>query len=98
IARGEYLVKAVAHCGECHTPRTMTMATDNTRFLGGNPKHPEGGEVPNITPDKATGLSWTVEEIAEYLGTGNRPDGDGAGGPLAGGIHGTPPGPKDLPQ
>src|SRR5262245_54025167 len=40
-ARGEYLVRAVAHCGECHTPRTMTMATDNSRFLAGNPKGPE---------------------------------------------------------
>ena len=29
LARGEYLVKAVGHCGECHSPRTMTMATDN---------------------------------------------------------------------
>jgi len=49
VARGEYLVRAVAHCGECHTPRTMTMATDNTRFLAGNPKGPEDSEVPNIT-------------------------------------------------
>ena len=28
LARGEYLVQAVGHCGECHTPRTLTMATD----------------------------------------------------------------------
>jgi mono/diheme cytochrome c family protein len=96
IARGEYLVKAVAHCGECHTPRTMTMATDNTRFLAGNPKHPEGGEVPNITPDKTTGLTWTLEEIAEYLGTGNKPDGDVAGGLMAEVIQGTTAGYKDL--
>jgi mono/diheme cytochrome c family protein len=95
-ARGEYLVKAVAHCGECHTPRTMTMATDNTRFLAGNPKHPEGGEVPNITPDKTTGLAWTLEEIAEYLGTGNKPDGDVAGGLMAEVIQGTTAGYKDL--
>src|SRR5262249_56944465 len=27
IARGEYLVRAVGHCGECHTPRPVTMAT-----------------------------------------------------------------------
>jgi mono/diheme cytochrome c family protein len=80
VARGEYLVRAVGHCGECHTPRTMTMATDNSRFLGGNPKGPEDSEIPNITPDKDTGLTWTVEQIAEFLGTGNRPDGDAAGG------------------
>src|SRR5262249_11440371 len=45
VARGEYLVRAVGHCGECHTPRSaMTMAVDNSRFLAGNPKKtgPEG--------------------------------------------------------
>lgn len=96
IARGEYLVRAVAHCGECHTPRTMTMATDNSRFLAGNPKGPEDAEVPNITPDKTTGLTWTVEQIADYLGTGNKPDGDVAGSLMSEVIQGTTAGYKDL--
>jgi mono/diheme cytochrome c family protein len=78
-ARGEYLVKAVGHCGECHTPRGVTQAVDNSRFLAGNPKGPENTEVPNITPDPQTGLKWSVEEIADYLATGNKPDGDVAG-------------------
>ena len=95
-ARGEYLVRAVGHCGECHTPRTMTMATDNSRFLAGNPKGPEDSEVPNITPDKATGLAWAEEEIADYLGTGNKPDGDVAGGLMGEMIEGTLAGFKDL--
>ena len=95
-ARGEYLVRAVGHCGECHTPRTMTMATDNSRFLAGNPKGPEDSEVPNITPDKTTGLRWTEEEIADYLATGNKPDGDVAGGLMGEVIDGTLAGYKDL--
>jgi mono/diheme cytochrome c family protein len=97
-ARGEYLVRAVAHCGECHTPRTVTMATDNSRFLAGNPKSkgPENTEVPNITPDKETGLTWTTEEIADYLGTGNKPDGDVAGSLMGEVIQGTSAGYKDL--
>ena len=97
-ARGEYLVRAVGHCGECHTPRTMTMATDNSRFLAGNPKGPEDSEVPNITPDKATGLAWSEEEIADYLGTGNKPDGDVAGGLMGEMIEGTLAGYKDLTE
>lgn len=97
VSRGEYLVRAVSHCGECHTPRTMTMATDNGRFLGGNPKGPEDAEVPNITPDRDTGIgTWSVEAIAEYLGTGTRPDGDIAGGLMAEVIEGTLAGFKDL--
>ena len=96
-ARGEYLVRAVGHCGECHTPRTVTMATDNSRFLAGNPNGPEDAAVPNITPDAATGLGqWSAEDIAEYLGTGNKPDGDVAGGLMAEVIEGTLAGYKDL--
>jgi mono/diheme cytochrome c family protein len=96
LPRGEYLVRAVGHCGECHTPRTMTMATDTSRFLGGNPKGPENSEVPNITPDKETGLTWTEEQIVEFLATGNRPDGDVAGGLMAEVIQGTTAGYKDM--
>jgi mono/diheme cytochrome c family protein len=96
VARGEYLVRAVGHCGECHTPRTATMATDNSRFLAGNPKGPEDSAVPNITPDKATGLTWSEAEVAEYLATGNRPDGDVAGGLMGEVIQGTASGYKDL--
>ena len=97
VARGEYLVRAVAHCGECHSPRTMTQATDNSRFLGGNAKGPEGAAMPNITPDADTGIGkWSEEEIADYLGSGNKPDGDVAGGLMAEVIEGTLAGYKDL--
>ncbi len=95
-ARGEYLVRAVGHCGECHTPRGMTNATDNSRFLSGTPKGPDGDPVANITPDKDTGLTWSVEEIAEYLGTGNKPDGDVAGGLMGEVIQGSSAGYRDL--
>jgi len=98
VARGEYLVRAVSHCGECHTPRGVTQATDNTRFLAGNPKGPENSVVPNITPDKDTGLTWSEDEIADYLATGNKPDGDAAGGLMAEVIEGTTVGYKDLPK
>ena len=100
VARGEYLVRAVGHCGECHTPRSaLTLALDNSRFLAGNSKKtgPEGQAVPNITPDKTTGLGdWTEEQIATYMSTGNRPDGDVAGGLMGEMIQGTLAGYKDL--
>jgi mono/diheme cytochrome c family protein len=96
LARGEYLVRAVGHCGECHTPRGVTQATDNTRFLGGTPKGPDGDPVPNITPDKDSGLKWSEDEIAEYLASGNKPDGDVAGGLMDEVIQGTTGGYKDL--
>jgi mono/diheme cytochrome c family protein len=97
LARGEYLIKAVGHCGECHTPRTVTMASDNSRFLAGTPKGPEDQAIPNITPDPDTGIGkWSVDEIADYLGSGNKPDGDVVGGLMAELIDGTLSGYKDL--
>ena len=59
------------------------MAVDNSRVRAGNGKKsgPEGEAAPNITPDKDTGIgNWTEEQIVTYLGTGNRHDGDVAGG------------------
>ena len=96
LARGEYLVKAVGHCGECHTPRGVSQALDNSRFLAGNQNGPEKSVVPNITPDSETGLRWSIDEIVEYLGSGNKPDGDLAGGIMAEVIHGTTTGYKDM--
>jgi hypothetical protein len=75
------------------------MATDNGRFLAGAPKGkgPEGSAVPNITPDRETGLgSWSEEQIADYLESGNKPDGDVAGGLMAEVIQGASVGYKDL--
>jgi mono/diheme cytochrome c family protein len=96
LPRGEYLVRAVGHCGECHTPRGLTNATDNSRFLAGTAKGPDGDPVPNITPDRDTGLKWSEEEIADYLGSGNKPDGDVAGGLMMEVIEGSSAGYKDL--
>ncbi len=46
--RGNYLVNGPGHCNECHTPRTLFMTSDVSRFLAGGP-HPEGkGKVPSL--------------------------------------------------
>ena len=94
--RGEYLVRVLGHCGECHTPRGLTQASDNSRFLAGTAKGPEDAVVPNITPDGETGLTWSEEEIADYLETGNKPDGDVAGSLMMQVIQGTTAGYRDL--
>jgi mono/diheme cytochrome c family protein len=96
VARGEYLVRSVSHCSECHTPRGVTYAVDTSRFLAGNPKGPDGDSVPNITPDKDTGLKWSEDQIAEFLGSGNKPNGDVAGGLMGEVIVGTSAGYRDL--
>lgn len=82
--RGAYLVKAVGHCGECHTPRNFLGGFKDSHKMAGNPDGADGAEIPNITPDRKTGIgSWTVNDIASYLKSGATPDGDYAGDVMA---------------
>jgi mono/diheme cytochrome c family protein len=70
--RGAYLAEALAHCGECHTPRNIGFALDNRKKFAGAPVG--GWRAINISSDKATGLgSWTDEDIASYLSLGHAP-------------------------
>jgi mono/diheme cytochrome c family protein len=82
--RGAYLVTALAHCGECHTPRNWLGATEPDRFLAGNPDGPDGNKVPNITPDRKTGIGdWSEEDIVTLLASGQTPDFDFVGDGMA---------------
>ena len=82
--RGAYLVTALAHCGECHTPRNWLSATEPDRFLAGNPDGPEGNKVPNITSDRKTGIGdWSEDDIVTLLATGQTPDFDFVGDGMA---------------
>jgi mono/diheme cytochrome c family protein len=78
--RGAYVVQAMAHCGECHTPRDFTGGVEPSLFLSGNANGPDRMKIPNITPDKATGIgSWSHNQIVMFLQTGLMPNGDVAG-------------------
>ena len=81
--RGAYLVTALAHCGECHTPRNWFGATEPSRFLAGTSHGPEGKAVPNITPDPDTGIgTWSEQDIITLLKDGQTPDFDFVGGAM----------------
>lgn len=79
--RGAYLVEAVSHCAECHSPRNNYGAIIEAMRLAGTSKGPEDEATPNITPHKQTGIgNWSGADLAYYLRTGADPDGDYAGG------------------
>lgn len=73
LNRGAYLVKALGHCGECHTPRDALGGPKRNRFLAGG-TGPEGKSVPNLTPTKLKKLSDA--ELKDFLASGTTPDGD----------------------
>lgn len=80
LERGRYLVEALAHCGECHTPRGPMGALRRDRWLAGAANPSGSGRVPGLRPGQ---LAWDAEAIAYYLETGFTPDYDSAGGHMA---------------
>ena len=83
VNRGAYLVTGPGHCGECHSPRNPIGGIIASRALSGGPA-PEGkGTIPNITPDKATGIGdWSVDDLVSMFQTGFTPDFDSVGGSM----------------
>jgi mono/diheme cytochrome c family protein len=78
--RGAYLVQALGHCGECHTPRGWLGGLDTSVAYSGTTDGPDGEKVPNITPDPETGIgTWSPADIVRVLRTGQLPDGDFVG-------------------
>jgi len=79
-ARGRYIAEALAHCGECHTPRNVLGGLQLGKWLAGAPNPDGKGRTPNITPGK---LSWTAADVVEYLTSGFTPEFDSVGGHMA---------------
>jgi mono/diheme cytochrome c family protein len=79
--RGAYLAEALAHCGECHTPRNLGFALDNRKKFGG--ALTAGWRAFNISSDKAAGLGrWSDDDIASYLSIGHAKGHGTASGPM----------------
>jgi mono/diheme cytochrome c family protein len=81
--RGAYLATAMAHCGECHTPRDALGGPDRALWYAGTADGPVGRRVPNITPHVATGIGdWSAADIAGLLKTAYKPDFDNVQGAM----------------
>jgi len=79
LRRGRYLVEALAHCGECHTPRNLIGGMDRSRWMAGGVA-PDGKErIPNITPHKNGIGDWSASDIVNAFETGFTPEYDSFG-------------------
>jgi len=81
LVRGQYLVEALGHCGECHTPRDFAGGLNKSAWLGGAPNPDGEGRIPNITPGGTIG-DWSEADIAYYLESGFTPEFDSVGGSM----------------
>lgn len=80
--RGAYLVRGLAHCTTCHTPRNLLMAEKSSQELA-------GGEVgtwhaPNITSDANSGVGgWSDADLVAYMKLGHATGRGQAAGSMA---------------
>jgi len=67
--RGAYLVNGLGHCGGCHTPKNSFGADKSKQELHGGKL--DDWVAPDLTGNTRIGLGdWSVDDIAEFLGTG----------------------------
>jgi mono/diheme cytochrome c family protein len=79
--RGAYLAEALAHCGECHTPRNLGFALNNRQKFAGAVT--AGWRAFNISSDRATGVGgWRDDDLISYLSNGHAAGHGTASGPM----------------
>jgi mono/diheme cytochrome c family protein len=79
--RGAYLAEALAHCGECHTPRNLAFALNNRRKFAGAVT--AGWRAFDISSDKSTGVGgWSDQDLVSYLSIGHATSHGTASGPM----------------
>lgn len=90
VARGKYIVEQVAHCQDCHTPKTEAGDYDRTKWLKGaklpfQPIAPIPGwhaTSPDITSTSMLWQRWGDDGFAKFLETAKNPRGGSAGAPM----------------
>ncbi|MGH8149161.1 MAG: c-type cytochrome [Steroidobacteraceae bacterium] len=79
---GKYLVTALGHCAECHTPRNFLQGLESSKAYAG--AITQKWKAYDITPDKATGIGgWSDADLGSFLSTGFAKDHGPASGPMA---------------
>lgn len=83
VARGEYLVRGPAACGNCHSPMGPDGPVEGMELAGRLVEDIDAftAVAPNLTP--ASHISeWSDEELARAIREGLRPDGSLIGPPM----------------
>jgi mono/diheme cytochrome c family protein len=80
--RGRYLVEALGHCQECHTPRNLLQGLDHGKAYGGAVA--QKWKAYDISSDKQSGVGgWSDQALAGYLASGFAENHGPAAGPMA---------------
>jgi mono/diheme cytochrome c family protein len=87
VARGEYLVTAVAHCIQCHSPHDRQGNLLNDQLFTGQAMpltspYPDGPRWASRSPAIKRLPGWSTEEFVSILTTGKRLNGRRPASPM----------------
>jgi mono/diheme cytochrome c family protein len=78
--RGDYLVEALGHCSDCHSPRNIMGAVKGKAVFTGS--EVDGFYAPDIA-SAALAKTWTKDNLVQFLKTGSSPQRGSVFGPMA---------------
>jgi mono/diheme cytochrome c family protein/polyisoprenoid-binding protein YceI len=68
VRNGAFLVRVLAHCSQCHTPRNIAFALEHGEEFHGGRILAQGWYAPNISSSKQYGVGgWPRQELVTYL-------------------------------
>ena len=74
--RGAYLVQGLGHCSACHAARNALGGIRDVMDLSGGLIPMQNWYAPSLASANEAGVAdWSIEEIAQLLGTGTSPRG-----------------------
>jgi mono/diheme cytochrome c family protein len=82
--RGAYLVEALGHCSDCHSPRNIMGAIKGKAQFTGT--EIDGYYAPDIAA-AALAKSWNKDSLVQFLKTGSVPQRSVVFGPMAEVVH-----------
>ena len=70
VRNGAFLVQALAHCSDCHTPRNILFGSEKDKFLAGGHILAQSWYAPNISSSQDGVGSWQPAALLNYLHDG----------------------------
>jgi len=70
VKNGAFLVQALEHCSDCHTPRNILFGSEESKFLAGGHILAQSWYAPNISSSQDGVGSWQPAALLNYLHDG----------------------------
>ncbi len=87
VRNGAFLVQALEHCSDCHTPRNMLFGSETSKFLGGGHILAQSWYAPNISSSQDGVGSWQPAVLLDYLASGGAVGVGAPFGPMQEVVH-----------